>query len=244
VWVLASQATPRHACPCPLAARPAGVHRGCREGEGEPEAVVVEVHALQNGMPPERFHSICPRVFRGAPSTLLGGHKHMPLSPPSSSALSPNAHTLIISLSSTRHINSKAWARSNGRAKRWPAPFVISLLSSPHTTSRLLSSPMHALTTPPPPSTHPSTGPTFPFVSSARVSAPRRLKLIHRHHYFSSQAPSSINTTIITMSDLTKEQKDELVTSYAALALYDGDVSSSSSGRGRRGGLGLGFRRE
>lgn len=28
------------------------------------------------------------------------------------------------------------------------------------------------------------------------------------------------------MSDLSKEQKDELVTSYAALALYDGDVSS------------------
>lgn len=27
------------------------------------------------------------------------------------------------------------------------------------------------------------------------------------------------------MSDLSKEQKDELVTSYAALALYDGDVS-------------------
>jgi len=28
------------------------------------------------------------------------------------------------------------------------------------------------------------------------------------------------------MSNLTKEQKDELVTSYAALALYDGDVSA------------------
>lgn len=28
------------------------------------------------------------------------------------------------------------------------------------------------------------------------------------------------------MSDLSKEQKDELVTSYAALALYDGDVSA------------------
>jgi len=31
------------------------------------------------------------------------------------------------------------------------------------------------------------------------------------------------------MSNLTKDQKDELVTSYAALALYDGDVSSRSS---------------
>lgn len=49
----------------------------------------------------------------------------------------------------------------------------------------------HALTTPPPPLSTPSTGPTFPFVSSARVSAFRRLKLIHRHHYSSSQAPSS-----------------------------------------------------
>lgn len=29
------------------------------------------------------------------------------------------------------------------------------------------------------------------------------------------------------MSALSKEQKDELVTSYAALALYDGDVSQS-----------------
>lgn len=38
------------------------------------------------------------------------------------------------------------------------------------------------------------------------------------------------------MSNLTKEQKDELVTSYAALALYDGDVSSSNSlGDGREG---------
>lgn len=43
------------------------------------------------------------------------------------------------------------------------------------------------------------------------------------------------------MSNLTKEQKDELVTSYAALALYDGDVSSSSStGReGEEGRVGL-----
>ncbi len=29
------------------------------------------------------------------------------------------------------------------------------------------------------------------------------------------------------MSTLSKEQKDELVTSYAALALYDGDVSAA-----------------
>ena len=29
------------------------------------------------------------------------------------------------------------------------------------------------------------------------------------------------------MSALSKEQKDELVTSYAALALYDGDVSQA-----------------
>ena len=47
------------------------------------------------------------------------------------------------------------------------------------------------------------------------------------------------------MSDLTKEQKDELVTSYAALALYDGDVSSKSSRReggeeGEVGGKGMG----
>lgn len=40
------------------------------------------------------------------------------------------------------------------------------------------------------------------------------------------------------MSNLTKEQKDELVTSYAALALYDGDVSNSSSLGGGRNGRG------
>ena len=168
VWVLASQATPRHACPCPLAARPAGVHRGCREGEGEPEAVVVEVHALQNGMPPERFHSICPRVFRGAPSTLLGGHKHMPLSPPSSSALSPNAHTLIISLSSTRHINSKAWARSNGRAKP-----PSSSVSSPHHTQRLAFFLPPCTPSPRPPLPPPTPPQVLPFLlCPARVFLP------------------------------------------------------------------------
>lgn len=31
------------------------------------------------------------------------------------------------------------------------------------------------------------------------------------------------------MSTLSKEQKDELVTSYAALALYDGDVSATAA---------------